>query len=37
MGSLKKQTVRKKDLNSNFRTYKNKTPQDRKLFLTSNI
>ena len=37
MGSLKKQTVSKKDLNSNFRTYKNKTPQDRKLFLTSNI
>lgn len=37
MGSLKKQTVRKKDLNSNFKTYKNKTAQDRKLFLTSNI
>ena len=37
MGSLKKQTVSKKDLNSNFRTYKNKTPQERKLFLTSNI
>ena len=37
MGSLKKQRVSTKDLNSNFKTYKNKTPQDRKLFLTSNI
>ena len=37
MGSLKKQRVSTKDLNSNFKTYNNKTPQDRKLFLTSNI
>ena len=37
MGSLKKQRVSTKDLNSNFKTYKNKTAQDRKLFLTSNI
>ena len=37
MGSLKKQRVSTKDLNSNFKTYNNKAPQDRKLFLTSNI
>ena len=37
MGSLKKQRVSTKDLNSNFKTYNNKTPQDIKLFLTSKI